>query len=263
MKEKKPLSAVIITLNEEEKIGACIDSLWHVADEIIVLDSFSTDGTVAIAKEKGAIIKQEKFAGYIEQKNRALKYARHDYILSLDADETLSPALVSSILQEKEDFKFKAYSMNRYNQYCGQFINHGLWYPDRKIRLFDKRIAGWSGMNPHDKIKLRGNPKPHLLKGNILHYTFDSIEEHLERNERMSSIAATSIMEAGKKKHWSKIFLSPLWSFIHGYILRLGFLDGYYGFIIATQTARLSFLKYQKLHRLQKENKDSLVTVLN
>jgi len=259
----KCLSAVIITLNEEDKIGDCIDSLWKVADEIIVLDSFSTDNTVAVAKEKGTIVKQEKFAGYIEQKNRALKLATYNYIISLDADETLSPALVSSILKEKGKFKFKAYSMNRYNHYCGKFIKHGLWYPDRKVRLFDKRIATWGGINPHDKIELNQDIKPHLLHGNILHFTFDTIKEHLKRNERMSSIAATSIMEAGIKKHWGKIVLSPVWSFLHGYFLRLGFLDGYYGFIIATQTARLSFLKYQKLHRLQKENKNSLVTVLN
>jgi glycosyltransferase involved in cell wall biosynthesis len=259
----KPLSAVIITLNEEKKIGNCIDSLWHVADEIIVLDSFSMDNTASIAKEKGAIVKQENFAGYIEQKNLALKYATHDYILSLDADETLSPALISAILKEKEDFRFKAYSMNRHNHYCGKFINHGLWYPDRKVRLFDKRIAIWGGINPHDKIIFQDNLKPHLLKGNILHFTFDTIEEHLERNERMSSIAAASIIDAGKKKHWTKIFLSPAWSFIHGYILRLGFLDGYSGFIIAKQTAHLAYLKYQKLRRFQKENKSSLVTVLN
>jgi glycosyltransferase involved in cell wall biosynthesis len=259
----KRLSAIIITLNEEDKIAGCIDSLRHVADEIIVLDSFSTDNTVVIAKEKGAIVKQETFAGYIEQKNRALKYATYDYILSLDADERLSPELISTILKEKKQFKFKAYSMNRHNHYCGKFINHGLWYPDRKLRLFDKRIAIWGGMNPHDKIILSGNLKPHLLKGKILHYTFNSLEEHLERNERMSSIAATSIIEAGKKKHWSKILLSPTWSFFHGYLLRLGFLDGYYGFIIAKETAHLSFLKYQKLQRLQKENKSLLVTVLN
>jgi hypothetical protein len=138
-----------------------------------------------------------------------------------------------------------------------------LWYPDRKIRLFDKRFAKWGGMNPHDKIKLSQNIKPCLLKGNILHFTFNTVEEHLERNQRMSSIAAASIIEAGKEKPWSKIFLSHAWSFFHGYFLRLGFLDGYYGFIIAKQTAHLSFLKYQKLHRLQKDNKRSLVTVLN
>jgi glycosyltransferase involved in cell wall biosynthesis len=257
------LSAVIITLNEEDKIGACIDSLRKVADEIIVLDSFSTDHTVAIAKQKGAIVKQEIFAGYIQQKNKALKFATYNYIISLDADETLSPALVSSILKEKEEFKFKAYSMNRYNHYCGKFIKHGLWYPDRKIRLFDKRIAAWGGINPHDKIDLDEDIKPHLLKGNTLHFTFDTIEAHLERNERMSSIAATSLMDADIKKPGWKIILSPAWSFFHGYLLRLGFLDGYYGFVIAKQTAHLSFLKYQKLHRLQKENKNSLVTALN
>jgi glycosyltransferase involved in cell wall biosynthesis len=259
----KPLSAVIITSNEEANIGRCIDSLWYVADEIIVLDSFSSDNTVSIAKERRAIVKQEMFAGYKEQKNRALKLTKYDYVLSLDADEALSPELISAILKVKKDFQFKAYSMNRYNHYCGRFIKHGLWYPDRKIRLFDKRIATWGGMNPHDKIVLREDNKVQFLKGDILHYTFNTIEEHLERNERMSSIAAQAIFDSGKKKHWSKIILSPLWSFINGYFLRLGFLDGYYGWIIAIQNAHLSFLKYQKLQRIKKENKSSLVTALN
>jgi glycosyltransferase involved in cell wall biosynthesis len=259
----KPLSAVIITLNEEANIGRCIDSLWFVADEIIVLDSFSADNTVAIAKERGATVKQGIFAGYKEQKNMALKLATYDFVLSLDADEALSPELISAILNAKKEFKFQAYSMNRYNHYCGRFIKHGLWYPDKKIRLFDKRIAYWGGMNPHDKIILRQNCKVQFLKGDILHYTFNSIEEHLERNERMSSIAAQSLFDLGKKKHWSKIILSPLWSFLNGYFLRLGFLDGYYGFIIATQNAHLSFLKYQKFQRLKRENKRSLVTALN
>jgi glycosyltransferase involved in cell wall biosynthesis len=259
----KPLSAVIITLNEEANIGRCIDSLWYVADEIIVLDSFSSDDTVSIAKERGAIVKQEVFTGYKEQKNRALKLTKYDYVLSLDADEALSPELIAAILKIKRDFQFKAFSMNRYNHYCGSFIKHGLWYPDRKIRLFDKRIATWGGMNPHDKIVLPENNKVQFLKGDILHYTFDTIEEHLERNERMSSIAAQAIFDSGKKKHWSKIILSPLWSFINGYFLRLGFLDGYYGWVIAIQNAHLSFLKYQKLQRIKKENRSSLVTALN
>jgi glycosyltransferase involved in cell wall biosynthesis len=259
----KPLSAVIITLNEEHNIGRCIDSLWYVADEIIVLDSFSSDNTVSVAKERGAIVKQEMFAGYKEQKNRALKLTNYDYVVSLDADEALSPELIEAILNAKKDFQFKAYCMNRYNHYCGRFIRHGLWYPDKKIRLFDKRIAYWGGINPHDKIILPENCKAQFLKGDILHYTFNSLEEHLERNERMSSIAAKSLFDLGKKKHWSKIILSPLWSFVNGYFFRLGFLDGYYGFIIAIQNARLSFLKYQKLQRLKRENKRSLVTALN
>jgi glycosyltransferase involved in cell wall biosynthesis len=259
----KPLSAVIITLNEEHNIGRCIDSLWYVADEIIVLDSFSSDNTVAVAKERGAIVKQEMFTGYKEQKSRALKLTNYDYVVSLDADEALSPELIEAILNAKKDFQFKAYSMNRYNHYCGRFIRHGLWYPDKKIRLFDKRIAHWGGINPHDKIILRENYKAQFLKGDILHYTFNSVGEHLERNERMSSIAAQSLFDLGKKRHWSKIILSPLWSFVNGYFFRLGFLDGYFGFIIAMQNARLSFLKYQKLQALKRENKRSIVTALN
>ena len=253
----KLLSAVIISLNEEASIGRCIDSLWQVADEVIVLDSFSTDRTVEIAKSKGAIVAQQNFAGYKEQKNLALKLASHDYVISLDADECLSRELICSILKAKKEYKFNAYSMNRYNYYCGKFIKHGLWYPDRKVRLFNKRIARWGGMNPHDKIELRPNERIQFLKGDILHFTFNTFEEHLERNERMSSIAACSIYESSLKKSWSKIILSPAWSFFNGYFLRLGFLDGYRGFLIAWETAHLSFLKYQKLHQLQKQNKTS------
>src|SRR5881275_14155 len=131
----KSLSEVIITWNEEQNIGRCIESLWHVADEVIVLDSYSSDNTIEIARGKGAIVKQEKFSGYKEQKNKALRLATHDYVLSLDADEVLSAKLIRSILEAKKEFKYKAYFMNRYNKYCGRFINHGLWYPNQKLRL--------------------------------------------------------------------------------------------------------------------------------
>jgi glycosyltransferase involved in cell wall biosynthesis len=255
IKTMKSLSAVIITWNEEDNIGRCIDSLWHVADEVIVLDSYSSDNTVAIARQKGAIVKQEKFSGYKEQKNKALQLATHDYVLSLDADEMLSTKLINSILEVKREFKHKAYFMNRYNNYCGRFIKHGLWYPNQKLRLFDKRIALWGGTNPHDKIELKENNIPGFLEGDILHYAYNTIDEHLERNDELSTIAAWTIFESGKKKHWSKIILSPVWSFFNGYFLRLGFLDGYYGFVIAVQTANQSYLKYQKLRRLQKQHK--------
>jgi glycosyltransferase involved in cell wall biosynthesis len=259
----RPLSALIITRNEEHHIGRCIDSLWPVADEIIVLDSFSTDDTVPIALQKNAVVVQASFPGYIEQKNNALKLAKYDYVLSLDADEALSPRLAASILEAKQEFRHKAYFMNRYNQYCGKFIKHGLWYPDQKIRLFDKRIACWGGMNPHDKIQIPPGEIPRFLKGDILHHTCNTVREHSLRNERMSSIAANALFEAGKKKHWSKIFLSPAWSFCNGFILRLGFLDGYYGLVIATQTAKLSFLKYQKLRALQKQPPGALMIMPN
>jgi glycosyltransferase involved in cell wall biosynthesis len=251
----KSLSAVVITWNEENNIGRCIDSLRHVADEIIVLDSYSTDNTVTIARKMGAIVKQENFTGYIEQKNKALQLTTHDYVLSLDADEMLSKKLIDSILEAKKEFKHQAYFMNRYNNYCGRFIKHGLWYPNQKLRLFDKHIASWGGMNPHDKIELRENKTAAFLQGDILHFGYDTINEHIHRNQELSSIAAWSLFEDGKKQYWPKIILSPVWSFFNGYFLRLGFLDGYYGLVIALLTANQSYLKYQKLRRLQKQNK--------
>ena len=257
------LSATIITCNEEENIGRCIDSLWQVADEIIVLDSYSTDNTVHIALEKGAIVKQGIFSGYIEQKNKALRFTTYNYVLSVDADEILSRKLATSILREKFYFRYPAYFMNRYNNYCGKFIKHGLWYPNQKVRLFDKRIASWGGMNPHDKIQLKENIRARFIHGDIIHYAYDSVDEHIQRNAELSTVAAYSLFESGIRKHWSKIILSPLWSFIHGYLIRLGFLDGYYGFVIATQTASLSFLKYQKLRRLVKKHKKEVQLVMN
>ena len=256
------LSAVVITWNEEENIGRCIESLWHVADEVVVLDSFSSDNTVAIARQKGAIVRQEQFSGYKQQKNKALQLATHNYVLSLDADEVLSKKLIDSILKAKKEFTHKAYFMNRSNCYCGRFIKHGLWYPNQKLRLFDKRVASWGGMNPHDKIELRDNNIARFLDGDILHYAYSTIDEHIQRNDELSTIAAWSLFGDGKRKHWSKIILSPFWSFFNGYFLRLGFLDGYYGFIIAAQTANQSFLKYRKFQRLQKLHKKPSVGII-
>src|SRR6478736_99743 len=159
------LSVVIISFNEEKNIGNCIDSVKSIADEIILVDSYSTDRTIEIAKARGAVVKQEKFRGYIEQKNLALQLANHNYTLSIDADEALDENLARAIAAEKKQFRFKAYAMNRCANYCGKFIRHGLWYPDPKVRLFDKRIASWGGINPHDKIELNEKTSIRHLKG--------------------------------------------------------------------------------------------------
>jgi len=245
------LSALIITLNEEKSIARCIDSVKHIADEVIILDCYSTDNTVEIARSKGAIVHQQKFKGYIEQKNCALQLATYDFILSLDADEAIDEKLAHAILKEKEHFIYPAYRMNRRNNYCGRFIRHGLWYPDKKIRLFDRRLAKWGGMNPHDKIELADHCRIKHLSGDILHFSYNSIEEHIQQNNRLSSVAAHSLYKMGKRIHWIKLIINPSWTFIKGYFLRLGFLDGFYGFVIAINTSHQTFLKYIKLYHLQ------------
>jgi len=247
------ISVIIISYNEEKNIGRCIDSVKRIADEIILLDSYSTDRTVAIARSKGVTVKQCVFNGHIEQKNRALELSSHNLVLSLDADEALSRELAESILALKQSPVINAYRMNRCTNYCGKFIRHGLWYPDRKVRLFDKRAGKWGGVNPHDKVVLDDNTTVVHLKGDILHYSYNTIAEHLLQNNYFSSVSAQALYEKGKRFQWWKLLVNPLWSFINGYLLRAGFLDGMYGFIIAINSSHYTFLKYIKLYELQRK----------
>ncbi len=249
------ISVVIICLNEEKNIGRCIDSVKDIADEILILDSYSTDQTVSIAENKGAVVVREVFKGYIQQKNKAIEHASHNYILSLDADEALDPQLKESISRVKQNFNSRAYRMNRYSNYCGKFIRHGSWYPDAKIRLFDKRVARWGGTNPHDKIVLTGDIPVEHLKGNILHYSYRTISEHVDQNNKFSTLAAESLYANGKRTNIFKIFVHPLWAFIQTYLIRAGFLDGLFGLVIAVMIANLTFLKHLKLYLLQQSAK--------
>ena len=227
------LSVVIITYNEEKNIGRCIDSVKEVADEIVVLDSFSTDKTVQIAEAKGACIYRQKFAGYIAQKNKALEFAAYNYVLFLQADEALDEELKASILRIKKDFVFKAYKMNRCVNYCGKFIRYGSWYPETKVRLFDTRFLRWGGFDPHDRIIVPSSTAVCPLKGDLLHYICDTVAEHKKKNDNVSMIAAYSLHQAGNKTNWFKIIASPTWSFLNAYFLRAGFLNGYHGLTIA------------------------------
>lgn len=245
------LSVVIITYNEEKNIARCIDSVRPVADEIIVLDSFSSDKTPAIARDSGAMVHQESFQGYIEQKNTAINLASHNYILSVDADEVIDETLRAAITTAKRTFTYSAYKMKRCTNYCGHFIRHGAWYPDRKIRLFDKRVAHWGGLNPHDRVILKRNIAVKQLPGEILHYSYSSIEEHGVQNEKFSSIVAQSYCSAGKRTNWMKILINPFWAFLYGYVIRKGFLNGKKGLIIAFNQSRYTFLKHKKLYLLQ------------
>lgn len=251
------LSAVIITYNEERYIEECIKSLVNVADEIVVVDSFSTDNTKAICLKYNVVFIEQKFLGYIEQKNFALTKASYDYIVSLDGDESLSNELQKSIIELKNNWKFDGYYCNRYNNFCGQWIKHSDWYPNKKLRVFDKRKAVWKGINPHDSIVIKESGKVGQLKGDILHLTYQTYSEFNLKMEKFSSISADAYYKLGKKAPIWKLIWNPSWAFFKAYILRLGFLDGFNGFMICYQTGHLTFLKYAKLRELYKKNKAS------
>jgi len=248
------LSVVIITFNEEKNIEHCLQSVRNVADEIVIVDSNSTDDTVAIAKRAGAIVHLQPFLGYVEQKNFALSLASNDYVLSLDADEALDKKLESAILEAKNNFRYDGYTINRCTNYCGQFIRHGAWYPDRKLRLFKRSMAYWGGHNPHDKVIMKEGATTGHLKGDILHYSYNSIEEHVLQNNKFSTISAETYFKKGKRTNIFKILIHPFWAFILGYFLRGGFLDGFYGFVVAFHVSHLSFLKHIKLYHRQKQS---------
>ena len=246
------ISAVIITFNEERNIGRCLDSLTGVADEIIVVDSFSTDRTAQICLEKGARFIQHPFAGHIEQKNFALTQARFPHVLSLDADEALSDTLRQSILAVKAGWRCDAYSMNRLTNYCGQWIRHSGWYPDRKVRLFDRRRGHWGGLNPHDKVEMDIDATLGFLAGDLLHYSYYSEEEHDARARKYAVIAARAMLARGKRGSGLRVAISPAFKFVRNYLLRLGFLDGQAGWTICRMAALETYWKYRHLIQLEK-----------
>lgn len=249
----KLFSAVIITYNEEKNIGRCLESIRDIADEIIVVDSVSTDRTKEICLSYNTTFIEQPFLGYIEQKNFALDKASHDYILSLDADEALDDTLRKSILAEKEkSFPSDCYDMNRLSTFCGQWIRHGTWYPDTKLRLLNRQKGRWGGINPHDKIIMqKGAVKKHL-KGDILHYTYGSIEEIILQTNRFTNTQSLAMYQQGRRSSVIKLVLNPFMAFISSYFIKRGFLDGYNGFLIARYASYSTFIKYSKLLHLQR-----------
>jgi glycosyltransferase involved in cell wall biosynthesis len=242
------ISAVIITYNEERNIERCLQSLVKVADEIVVVDSFSTDRTEAICSQYDVEFIRQSFLGYIEQKNFAAAKAQYDYVLSLDADEALSDALQAWLLHEKKAAKHsEVYVFNRLNNYCGQWIKHGVYFPDRKLRLWKNGIGAWGGENPHDEFIPAKKVVTKVVTHPILHYSFASRKEHVQQMQKFSSIAADTMFKRGKKVSNLKPYLSAAWSFIHGYFIKLGLLDGGNGLYIANTNARYTFWKYKKL----------------
>lgn len=246
------LTAAIITYNEEKNIKRCLDSIVKVADEILVIDSFSTDNTEQICEEyENLKFIKNPFEGHIQQKNFALKNASHRYVLSLDADECLTDELQLKILELKKDFKYSAYSFNRITRYVNKWIKHCGWYPDKKIRLIDTNHAKWGGDNPHDHIILTSDAKLKHINSDILHYSYHSISEHLAQTNKFTTIAAHVAFKNGKRSSNFKIVTRPLFKFFRDYILEKGFLDGKYGFIICYINSVYALLKYAKLKDLQ------------
>jgi len=246
------ISVVIITYNEELFIDKCLASIDGIADEIVVVDSFSTDATEEICKKYNVRFIQHPFEGYRDQKNYALQFASHNNVLSLDADEALSEELRESILAVKDNWKYDGYYFNRLNSFCGKWIRHSAWYPDRQLRLFYADKGKFGKLNLHEKFLMSNGEKVCKLKGDLLHWPCISLQDHLDKMEKYSTIGAEEFHKSGRKAYFFTPYVHFIWGFIRSYIIRLGFLDGSDGFLICSLYAKSTLNKYQKLRHLNK-----------
>lgn len=240
------ISGCIISFNEEAKIEDCLRSLLPIVDEIVVVDSLSADRTVEIARRYTDRVYDQAFLGHIEQKNLAVSKANHDWILSLDCDERLDERLTQAILEIKDRLdEHGAYRMARKTFYVYRWLDH-CWYPDRKVRLFDRRQAHWGGTNPHDVI-IVDEKVVRDLPGDILHYSFDSISAHLQTIDKFTEIAAGEIIRKGKRVTLLEPLTHGIWAFIRIYVVRGGFRDGFAGFVASWLSGVYAFVKYAKV----------------
>ena len=248
------LSATIISFNEAGRIADCIRSLQGVADEIIVVDNGSTDGTPAIAKSLGAVVFEQSWLGYGPQKNFAISKAGNNWILQIDCDERLDETLRQSIILLKQSGMKGAYAIPFLHNYYDKFIRHGLQFPDKKIRLWNKQDFIWDDKHVHESLQIPGGFTITLLKGFMLHYSYTNMEHHIAKSNRYSTEGAAQLYRNGKKNYWWKIWLSPFYIFINAYFFRLGLLDGRHGFVIAKMEAITTYMKYAKLWELWKNS---------
>lgn len=247
---RQQISACVTTLNEERNVRRCLESLrW--CDEIVVVDSFSTDRTVELCRAFTDRVYQHEWLGYIGQKNLIRKMANHPWILFVDADEEVSPELRAEIERELADHDgtVAGYRFPRMVNYIGRWIKHGEWYPDIKLRLFLKDRGRSGGQEPHDQVFVNGQVK--TLKGHLWHYTYDDLHDHLETMNRFSSITAQEKFRTGSRFRWVDFLLRPPFRFLKAYVLRRGYLDGRRGFLIALVSAFGVCMKYAKLWELQ------------
>jgi len=249
------LSVIIITFNEEKNIKRCLESVKDIADEIIVSDSFSTDKTKEICNEFDIKFHQSSWLGYSVQKNNANKLASNNLVFSIDADEALSEELKKSIAEIKLSAKANtAFKVNRLTNYCGKWIHHCGWYPDTKLRIWFKNEGEWEG-ELHEKLVFNKVPETFTLDGDLLHYSYYTLEDHHKQVEKFTNIAAQDYFDRNRKVGLIKLWFSPIVKFIRDYFFLLGFLDGKSGFRICYISAGATYLKYRKLRILKQKAK--------
>lgn len=252
----KGISAVIITKNEEVNIKACVDALKPVVDEVLVIDSGSVDQTIAIAESAGAKVLQTEWKGYSATKNWGNQQAKNKWILSIDADEVLSKELQQSIVTLEEPTEKTVFILDRITNYCGKWIHHSGWYPDQKVRLFDKEKVYWKGDYVHETLHIPTEYSRILLKGKLEHYSYKSLEDHWQRLNKYAELSAQEMFNKGKKASWIKLNLAPAFRFFRTLILKKGILDGKEGLIISKRNAYMVRKKYRLLNKLNSQKND-------
>jgi glycosyltransferase involved in cell wall biosynthesis len=246
------LSVTVITLNEEKNVGRCLDSVLPLADEIVVVDSGSEDRTREICEAKGARVIDQPFLGYAEQKNFATEQTTHRHLLSLDADECLSPELAALIAGVKQDWTADGYTMNCYENYYGSWVRQSALFPRKKLRLWDREKGSWKGAWVHEKVTMQPGCVVRHLDARLLHYAYDSTGSHARQAERFSTLGARALNDKGVRGNMARVVFNPTFRFLRDYIARGGFIDGFQGLTICAIDAYMTFLKYAKLRALQR-----------
>ena len=256
-RDRRPVTACVITRDEESHIGACLAAL-SFADEVVVVDSLSTDATVEIARDAGARVIEQEFLGHVKQKQLAVDRAAHDWVLCVDADERVSPELareVERVLSLGDDELLAGYEVARHTFYLGRYIDHGGWWPEWRLRLFDRRRGRWGGVDPHDHVYVEGPVE--RLRGELTHYNYRDLSHHASKIDSYSTIIAARRSDAGERFSLSKLVLRPPLRFLKMYLLKGGFRDGVRGFLVAWMGAYYVFMKYAKLWERERVDRDA------
>lgn len=243
-----PVSVVLVAKDAARTLERVLRSVAWADDILVLLDDRTQDDSAAIAERCGARVERHPWHGHVAQKNLALAAARHDWVLSLDADEEVSPELRASLESWRaapRDPAIAGYTMARLSQYLGRWIRHGGWYPDTKLRLVDRRRARWTGLDPHDRLEC-DTPTAHLA-GDLHHFTYEDVHDHCARSESYSTIAAAALWRSGRRASWADILVRPPWRFVSMYVVLQGWRDGYPGLVIAVVSAMGVAAKYLKL----------------